>query len=249
MKVFMKDIIVLYYHEVVEKGQGCSYQKIEKDKFAEQMRYLRDYGYQSVFFSELKYSLPEKTVIVSFDDGFLSVYENAAPIMEKYGIRGNLYLPTVYIGNDPKFMTWEQVRQLHNAGTFQMQAHTHNHVDVRTLDADSLRKQMEESDRLFSQELGYLPEAFCLPFGTFDHTSARNIQKNGRYTYVLGSFYGGISAGKYKGILPRIGISNDDTLEIFRGKLQGRLNWKGPMQRARLMLQNLRKQRITHYDY
>lgn len=245
----MKDLVVLYYHEVVENGQGHSYQKIEKDKFEAQMRYLREQGYTPVFFSELKAPLPEKAVVVSFDDGFLSVYENAAPIMEKHGIRGNIYLPTAYIGNDPKFMTWEQVKQLQGTGTFEMQAHTHDHVDVRMLNMDSLQTQIALSDALFSEKLGYLPEAFCLPFGTYDRGFFKNIQKTGRYAYVLGSYYGGISSGKYRGILPRIGISNDDSLEIFQAKLEGRLNWKGPVQRARLMLQNLKKQRITHYHY
>lgn len=245
----MKKLVVLYYHEVVENGQGYSYQKIEKDIFEEQMRYLQKNGYQSLFFSELKESLPEKAVVVSFDDGFRSVYENAAPIMEKYGIRGNVYLPTAYIDNDPKFMTWEQAQKLHNAGTFQMQAHTHDHVDVRTLDADGLMKQLEGSDRLFAQKLGYRPEAFCLPFGTYDRKSAKKLRATGRYAYILGSYYGRISAGRYSGVLPRIGVSNDDTIETFIRKLEGRLDWKGPLQRARLVLQNLKKERVTHYDY
>lgn len=240
---------IIYYHEVVEKGQGYSYQKIEKEKFEEQMCYLQEKGYQTLFFSELKGELPEKAVIVSFDDGFRSVYENAAPIMEKYGIQGNIYLPTAYIDNDSKFMTWEQVKQLHGKGAFQMQAHTHDHLDVRTLDAEGMQTQITASDRLFSEKLGYLPEAFCLPFGTYDRRSAKIIQDTGRYAYILGSYYGGIGAGKCNGVLPRIGISNDDTLETFIDKLEGRLDWKGPLQKARLALHNLKKDRITHYDY
>lgn len=240
---------IIYYHEVVEKGQGYSYQKIEKDKFREQMEYLQQNGYEAVFFSELKGPLPEKAVIVSFDDGFRSVYENAAPIMQEYGIRGNIYLPTAYIGNHPHFMTWEMVRQLQEEGRFEMQAHTHDHVDVRTLDAEALETQIRESDHCFAQQLGYLPEAFCLPFGTYDKTSVRNIQKSARYSYILGSYYGGISAGSQKGVLPRIGISNDDTIETFAAKLEGKLDWKGPLQRARLTLHNLKKDRITHYDF
>ena len=116
-----KKLKVLYYHEVVEQGQGFSYQKIEKEAFEQQMAYLRAEGYETLYFSDLNKPLPAKAVIVSFDDGFRSVYENAAPIMEKYGIKGNVYLPTGYIGNDPHFMDWDMVQKLQE-GSFEMQA-------------------------------------------------------------------------------------------------------------------------------
>ena len=243
-----KKLKVLYYHEVVEKGHGFSYQKIEKEKFEQQMAYLQAKGYETLYFSDLDKPLPEKSVIVSFDDGFCSVYENAAPIMEKHSIRGNVYLPTVYIGNDPHFMDWDMVRELQEGG-FEMQAHTHNHVDVRTLDADALQAQINASDTAFREKLGFLPRAFCLPFGTYDAASVKRIRETGRYDYILGSCYGDLHIGKKNKVLPRIGISNDDTMEDFAAKLQGKRNWKGPLQRLRLCLKNLKRERITNYEY
>ena len=243
-----KKLKVLYYHEVVEKGQGFSYQKIEKEAFEHQMAYLQAEGYETLYFSDLDKPLPAKVVIVSFDDGFRSVYENAAPIMEKYGIKGNVYLPTGYIGNDPHFMDWDMVQKLQE-GSFEMQAHTHNHVDVRTLDEQALQEQIQASDELFREKLGYLPRAFCLPFGTYDSASIKKIRNTGRYDYILGSYYGNLQIGKKDRVLPRIGISNDDTMEDFAAKLQGKRNWKGPLQRLRLWLKNLKKERITNYEY
>lgn len=244
----MGKLTILYYHEVVEKGQGNSYQKIEKEKFAQQMAYLQAEGYETLFFSDLGKPVPAKAVIVSFDDGFRSVYEKAAPIMEKYGIKGNVYLPTGYIGNDPHFMDWDMVQALQGNG-FEMQAHTHSHVDVRTLTEQTLNEQIKASDDAFEEKLGFLPKAFCLPFGTYDCASVKKLKKSGRYAYILGSYYGNFRKAKKGKVLPRIGISNDDTLEDFAAKLQGRRNWKGPLQRLRLCLKNLKKERITHYEY
>lgn len=243
-----KKLKVLYYHEVVEQGQGFSYQKIEKEKFEQQMAYLQTEGYETLYFSDLDKPFPPKVVIISFDDGFRSVYENAAPIMEKYGIKGNVYLPTGYIGNDPHFMDWDMVQKLQE-GSFEMQAHTHSHVDVRTLDEQALQEQIKASDELFREKLGYLPRAFCLPFGTYDRASVKALRKTGRYDCILGSYYGNLGKLKKGRVLPRIGISNDDTMEDFAAKLQGKRNWKGPLQRLRLCLKNLRKERITHYKY
>ena len=246
----MKKLLITYYHEVVKKGEGATYQKIEEEKFEAQMRYLQEQGYTSLFFSELGKPLPEKAVIVSFDDGFRSVYENAAPIMQKYGIKGNIYLPTAYIGNDEKFMDWDMVRALQDKG-FEMQAHTHTHADIRALSAEDMQREVETSKACFTRELGKAPCAICLPFGTYDGRSLRLLKKTGGYRYILASFYGRVGQCKLKkgGLLPRIGISDTDGIEVFEKKLKGKLSWKGPMQRARLFLHNIKGDKIRKYEY
>ena len=243
-------LLIIYYHEVVEEGHGFSYQKIEKGKFNKQMKYLHDKGYKTLFFSELTKKLPDKALIVSFDDGFRTVYENAAPIMKKYGIKGNIYLPTAYIDNNNYFMTWKMVQELYESKQFEMQAHTHNHKDIRTLDKKTMSDEIVKSHLLFKKKLGYLPETFCMPFGTYDHKSTELLRKSKQYNYILGSYYGHIKEKKLKtNILPRIGISNDDDIKIFKDKLEGKYDWKGPLQRMRLLLQNIKHDRITEYKF
>ena len=246
----MGELLIIYYHEIVEKGQGYSYQKIDRDKFENQMKYLHDRGYHSLLFSELEKTLPEKAIIVSFDDGFRTVYENAAPIMKKYGIRGNVYLPTKYIGVDAHFMTWEMVKELSKDNFFEMQAHTHSHIDIRRLNEDTVKDEISYSDKKFREESLSLPKAFCMPFGTFDKKSLRLLKNQNRYKYVLGSYYGLIQSQYLeKNVLPRIGISNDDTMRVFIDKLDGKYDWKGSLQRLRLSLKNIKKERITQYEY
>lgn len=249
-RIKMEKLLVIYYHEVVEKGGGNAYQKIEEEKVEEQMRYLFENGYTSLFFSELGEPLPKKAVIVSFDDGFYSVYEKAAPILKKYGIKANVYLPTAYIGKE-KFMTWEQVVSLTESGLFEMQAHTHAHVDVRTKDEKGILDEIEKSSEQFLLHGLKLPTAFCFPFGTFDRKSVVALKKTGAYKYLLGSYYGMIGKGVIKkgGLMARIGISNNDDMQTFIKKLNGKLNWKGPLQRVRLFLSNLKGQRVEKYDY
>lgn len=243
-------VVVIYYHEVVEDGMGFSYQKIDKTKFEKQMKYLHDEGYSSILFSELERPILDKTVIVSFDDGFKSVYQNAYPIMERYGIKGNIYLPTRYIGVDDKFMTWEMVQELHETDMFEFAGHTHNHVDIRTLSEENLMKEIEKSDSIIKDRLGYMPKAFCMPYGTYDNKSINLLNKMDVYQYILGSFYGMIQQDSLENkVLPRIGISNSDSDLIFKRKLEGKLNWKGYLQRIRLYLQTKAGKRVTQYEY
>ncbi len=246
----MAKLTILYYHEVVVDGKGASYQKIEEKKFEEQMRFLNENGYTSMFFSELSKELPKKPVIISFDDGFKSVYEKAYPIMKKYGIKGNVYLPTAYIGEDEHFMTWEEVKTLTENG-FEMQAHTHNHVDIRTLGIEEMKGQIELSNSIMEEKLGVKPRVISLPFGVYDKRSLKLLQKQAKYEYILGSFYGTINKFQLrrKKLLPKIGVSNKDNIKIFEKKLKGKFNWKGPLQRLRLKISSLRGQRVEKYDY
>lgn len=237
-----KELLIIYYHEVVEKGKGYSYQKIEKEKFAEQMRYLAESGYRSLFFSELEKGLPEKALIISFDDGFRTVYENAEPIMRQYGLKGNIYLATGYIGTDPQYMSWEMVESLYRNQRFEMQAHTHNHVDIRMLSREEMQEEINRSNELFEEHLGYTPNTFCIPYGYYSHASVALLRECGSYRYVLGSFYGRRAENKLtSGVLPRIGISNNDSAECFVSKIKGSYDWKGMLQRARLTVKNLKK--------
>lgn len=246
----MKKLVIIYYHDIVEKGNGYSYQKVEKEHFESQMKYLKENGYHSILFEDMEKPLPKKAVLVTFDDGFHSVYENAAPIMERYDIKGNIFLPTKYLEEqDPHFMTWEMLKKLCDTGKFSVAAHTHDHVDIRTLDAESMNRQIQQSEELLEKRLVMHVNGFCMPYGKYDHRSIEDLKKSKKYKFIFASFYGHAKEKNLMNhLLPRIGISNDDSLEVFEKKLQGKLNWKGPIQRLRLKLENWKGERITQYD-
>ncbi len=246
----MKKLVVIYYHDIVEKGKGYSYQKVEKEHFESQMKYLKENGYHSILFEDMEKPLPEKAVLVTFDDGFHSVYENAVPIMERYDIKGNIFLPTKYIEEqNPYFMTWEMLKNLCDSGKFSVAAHTHDHADIRTLDVESMNRQIQQSEELLEKRLVMHVSGFCMPYGKYDHRSIEDLKKSKKYKFIFASFYGHAKEKNLMNhLLPRIGISNDDSLEVFEKKLQGKLNWKGPIQRLRLKLENWKGERITQYD-
>ena len=69
------------------------------------------------------------------------------------------------------------------------------------------------------------------------------------FLFVFASFYGHAGEKNLRNkLLPRIGISNEDSLDIFEKKLQGKMNWKGPIQKLRLKIANLKGERIKQYD-
>lgn len=242
--------MVIYYHDIVDKGQGSSYQKVEYDKFEQQMKLLKDESYTSILFEDLDKPLPPKAVLVTFDDAFKTVYETAVPVMKKYGIKGNAFVPTYYIeSGHPHFMTWDMIKELADSGEFSFAAHTHTHVDIRTLSSEEMEKEIVTSNTLLQDRLGKKIDAFCMPYGKYDSNSLQKLKKIFPYKYIFACYYGHAADGKTENhLLPRIGISNDDSLDTFRQKLEGKLNWKGYLQRLRLVLANIRGERITQYD-
>ena len=243
-----KKITVLYYHEVVPAGQGYTYQKIEQEKFASQMRWLKEHGYETLTFSQLSEPLPEKPVIITFDDGFRSVYTYAAPILEACGFRAVLFLAPKYIDqNHSYYLTWEQVRELIGRGMVEAGAHTYSHIDVRSVSDAQLQEEIEACDNSIYSNLGIRPRAFCFPYGTFRRSAVKTLRRSG-YWYLVASFFGRTRIGRMKRcLIQRIGISDTDSMEMFIRKVTGKESYRGIIQLARILRDNLRKKWVTEY--
>ena len=81
------------YHKI-DSRMEVGINALSPREFQEQMNYLHQEGYQTITFRDLLFAadIPEKTVIITFDDAYESVYKNALPVMERYGQRGVVYV-------------------------------------------------------------------------------------------------------------------------------------------------------------
>jgi peptidoglycan/xylan/chitin deacetylase (PgdA/CDA1 family) len=111
-------------------------------EFERQMRYLRDAGYHAATMDELvahvegRALLPERSVVITIDDGDESVASIAAPILARYGQRATLFMLTGFAGvrgwNEIDFLDWEGLRRLDRSGVVRVESHTHRmHTKVR----------------------------------------------------------------------------------------------------------------------
>lgn len=103
---------VLNYHQINDRDENSL--TVHTDEFDEQMKYLSDNGYHTITPEEMMDAwengtpLPEKPVILTFDDGYVDNYKNAYPILEKYNLKGTIFLISDFIGTYPNYMTWAQ---------------------------------------------------------------------------------------------------------------------------------------------
>jgi peptidoglycan/xylan/chitin deacetylase (PgdA/CDA1 family) len=119
---------IMVYHHV--SGQSSQW-AIGPQKLEEQLAYLAENGFHTItteaYFDAQKRgtSLPDKPVILTFDDGYRDAYENAFPLLKKYGMIGTFYVITGQVGA-PGSLTWDQIVEMHSAG-MEIGAHTVHH--------------------------------------------------------------------------------------------------------------------------
>ena len=135
-KVYQVRFGILMYHHIDYKNKRLSVKPENLDK---QIKYLLDSGYHFVklseafkaFASSTSSTYPnDKTLVLTFDDGYRDFYLNAYPILKKYNVPGSLYIINQDIGKRGN-VTWEMIRQIHDEKLVEIGVHTVNHFATR----------------------------------------------------------------------------------------------------------------------
>lgn len=158
---------------------------VTPDLFESHLRYLKEAGYQSISLRDLVYHLtlgwplPPKPIILTFDDGYRDNYENAFPLLQKYGFRATFFLVTDFIDEGrPAYLTWAQVKEMHQAG-MEFGAHSRNHPDLRNKPTDYLVWQSLGPRETIEYNLGEQPRFYSYPSGTYDEEAIAVIHSAG----------------------------------------------------------------------
>ncbi len=121
------------------------------------------------------YSLSEYTpqawnralVSVTFDDGWASQYNNALPILNKYGLKGTFYIISGELSDQPDYMTSSQVNNLHLQG-MEIGSHTVSHVDLTQASQATLVNQMSQSQLVLQNTIGAPVTNLAYPYGAYN---------------------------------------------------------------------------------
>src|SRR5262249_10543109 len=119
--------ILLFHHIDQQLGKW----HVSPRRFEQDLAYLSKAGYHTIsldtYMDALQKgaALPDKPIILTFDDGYRDNYDNAFPLLKKYGMTGTFYIVTGRVGNK-NFVTWDDLTAMHNAG-MEIGAHTVDH--------------------------------------------------------------------------------------------------------------------------
>ena len=217
-------IPVLNYHQINDRDKNAL--TLSSHAFAAQMEYLASEGYHTITLQELAdalekgAALPEKPVLLTFDDGYRDNYDVAYPILKAYGMKAAIFLITDYVSLYPNYLTWEEVRDMRQNG-IEFGSHTLNHVELTACaSAEELKKQLFDSKAAIEWRLGSPVTFLAYPCGSHNQTVIDALKVagyRGAFTVEMGSDH----PGDNMYTLQRIPIfgSNDHTLLRFKLRL------------------------------
>jgi len=249
-----RGIPILLYHQVCDGGLAAKNQKscIPTHTFEQQMRFLYENKYHVMTLDELTSCLdkvketPMKCVCIIFDNGHRDNYDNAFPVLKKYGFKATVFIVTGYIGDVKwfsrksgkwershdetdelyyEFLDWDQIYEMNEYG-ISFQPHTHTHPLLTRIPVNSVREEILRSKSLLEEKLDRPVQFFCYPCGDYDMTVKKEVMSTGfigacseKSGYPRINF---IKTDRYG--LKTIGMVPQYDLLSFKVALTGRLN-------------------------
>ena len=211
---------VLMYHFFYDKSKetGKDGNWIEISNFEEQMKYLAENDFYFPTWEQVenyidgKQELPEKSVVITVDDGDPSFFELAVPIIQKYKIPTTSFVITYWYGNRANdkqdYVSYQSHSyDMHKAGS-------NGKGVMLSWDYDKIK-----DDILLSRDVLGGANIFCYPFGQYNDLDIKVLKENG-YRLAFTTKGGKVKKGSSKYELPRVRISGNTGIEEFKKKVE-----------------------------
>ena len=145
-----------------------------------------------------------KLILLTIDDGFFSFYNNAWPFLKSKKIPFILFISTREVGKFG-YMSWNQIREIQNSNIGVIGNHSHSHDYLVDFNNEKIKKDIDQSIKIFKKEIGYNPTYFSYPFGEYSSDFINIIKNN--FNFAFGQHSGVIDLSKDKYQLPRFPIN------------------------------------------
>ena len=171
-------VVVLCYHRV--EGQAGGPLSLSPELFEQHMQRLKDHGIKVISMQDFlawrrnEKSIPAKSALITLDDGYISAFETARPILKKFNYPWTYFIYTKYIGTGGKSVSWEQLAMLRDEGV-EIGCHTVSHLSLRETRGKSpdaydawLRDEIIGSKQIIEKKLGVRCSVFAYPEGRYN---------------------------------------------------------------------------------
>ena len=202
------ELPVVMYHQLTKCESRAGKYVLLLDQFERDLKFLKNNGYETVTVNEIigfvngKCDLPEKSIMITFDDGCETLYSYALPLLEKYGFNAVGFavgsLADTYTELDDhnlnySCLDWNEIKEMCEGGTVDIQSHSYD-LHKNTAERSGAKKKKDESFEEYSEFLtddvskmkermikhtGKAPVAFAYPFGSYSAESAEILKKCG----------------------------------------------------------------------
>lgn len=205
---------ILMYHSLTDKASNVNTYTVPQSGFEADLKYLQDNGYTTVLMSEVidyvdgKGDLPEKPIVLSFDDGFRNNLTIGLPLLEKYNMKAVISVVGSYSEKfaalddknpDYAYLDWNDIKALKDSGRIEIDNHSYNmhmlpgtkgNTDSRRGAAQKsnegkesykkkLTEDVEKTQNMLKEFCGIEPQVFTYPYGELCKTSEITLKELG----------------------------------------------------------------------
>lgn len=188
-----KQIPVLMYHSIADNSKVTDNVSksiiLPPEVFKQQMQYLKDNGYTTLTLDELYNFLkndkpvPEKSVVLTFDDAYEDNYTNAYPILKEFGFRATIFVITGGTDKIGAYLTSAQLKEMDTNG-IDIQSHTVNHEELDKLSLEKQQETLVQSKQFLEKLLNKKVDYIAYPSGKYNNFTEQ-AAKNAGYTMAF----------------------------------------------------------------
>ena len=234
-------VMSLCYHRFEDRPHDAL--AISPADFESQMQQLKDAGFTVIPMQDFlawrrgDKDIPAKSVIITIDDGYVSGYDVAWPILKKFNYPFTMFIYIDYVGTGGKSMTWDQLTEMRDAGV-DIESHSYSHSnlkapgvgvdkrtkervakDIKELGQDGwMRKEIVTSKAVIEKQLGIKVNVFAYPFGIYNQ-KARDLVKEAGYEAAFTVYGQRLGRGGQADLLGRYAIEFNKP-QIFKSALE-----------------------------
>lgn len=229
--ISQEEISVLVYHSI---DSNNAFHAINPKEFKRQMDYLRK-NYRIVSLDEIekfvkkKKNLHNKSVAITFDDGYYDNYLNVYPYLRKHKLSATIFVTTGYIGkkmlldNIPlRMLGWNEIKEM-SQNEICIGAHTIRHPNLQKMDLEEAKKEILGSKEEIERKIGRVANYFAYPFDEHNDKIVDLIKSLGFQAAFNGN--GLIRQGDDPYVLNRVSIDSSVNFLMFKARLTKALQW------------------------
>ncbi len=207
---------ILMYHHVQPLSEatklGHAQLTVDRDIFEKQLQYLIDQTYTPITLDSLvkalreHTSVPDRSIVLTFDDGYIDMYTYVWPLLKKYNVIGNFMIPTGLLENKD-YMTWKNVIEMSHDPHVSLYNHTWSHNALGQSDKERIDFELTMSTQDFVQHIGYMSTVFAYPYGSYSDQAIKELLSHG-FTAAVTTEAGRVQCDSYLMKLKRDHVGN-----------------------------------------
>lgn len=198
---------------------------ISPEIFAQHIDIIKSNGFTPLSLEQVedaflhKKDLPEKSVLITLDDGWADNFEYAYPIAIEKDVPITIFLNSALIDVDPQIVTWEQIFEMKKSGKVSSSSHGAHHKRLRDLSDEEVMFELKTCKQVLEEKLKQSVIGFCYPYGAVDRR-VRRLTFEAGYQMDFGTRQG-LNLWPWVGRRPlrRAHVFNDESLQDFYNEL------------------------------